>query len=192
MPSPATLDADFQQLAARLRDPGALSAARSDPFYYFVYPPEAALTVKRHLPAWAAHLRNAGLVVERVSFSDLLWELVDASGRWPLWLEVEDPEETDDANEAISNVLRNDGALVNRVARIVGRERPNTVVFLTETEMLHPYFRVRTLESALADKIKVPTVVFYAGRRSGQYGLHFLGFYPEDGNYRATIVGGLS
>ncbi|MCU0691479.1 MAG: BrxE family protein [Polyangiaceae bacterium] len=29
------------------------------------------------------------------------------------------------------------------------------------------------------------------GRRSGQFGLHFLGFYAEDGKYRSTIVGGL-
>ncbi len=57
--------------------------------------------------------------------------------------------------------------------------------------MLHPYFRVRVLESALANRVKVTTVVFYAGRRSGQYGLHFLNLYPEDGNYRATVIGGL-
>jgi len=34
-------------------------------------------------------------------------------------------------------------------------------------------------------------VIFYPGRRSGQYGLHFLGFYEFDGNYRATLLGGL-
>ncbi len=116
----SSLDSDFHQLVARLREPGALSAARSDPFYYLVYPPEEALIVKQQLAAWTAHLRNQGLGVERVSFSDLIWELVDASGRWPLWLEVEDPEETQAANEAIGNVLRNDNALVNRVAQIVG------------------------------------------------------------------------
>jgi hypothetical protein len=32
--------------------------------------------------------------------------------------------------------------------------------------------------------------VFYPGTRSGQYGLHFLGFYPVDGNYRSTLLGG--
>jgi len=57
--------------------------------------------------------------------------------------------------------------------------------------MLHPYFRARVLEGVLHDRVKVPTVVFYPGRRSGQFGLHFLGFYPEDGNYRATLIGGL-
>ena len=81
--------------------------------------------------------------------------------------------------------------VVGKVAAVVGKERPGTVVFLTDTEALHPYFRVRTLESALHDKVKVPAVVFYPGRRSGQFGLHFLGFYPDDPNYRATLMGGL-
>ncbi len=46
MPS---LDDDFRQLAARLPEPGALRASASDPFYYFVYPPEQALQVKQEL-----------------------------------------------------------------------------------------------------------------------------------------------
>lgn len=188
MPS---LDEDFQQLAGRLSEPASLSAARSDPFYYFVYAPEQALDVRRRMPVWTARLRNAGLEVERVSFSDLLWELVDASGRWDAWLQVEADADPEQVNEAIRDVLRSGDALVKRVASLVERERPGRVVFLTDTEMLHPYFRVRVLESTLHDRIHVPTVVFYPGRRSGQFGLHFLGFYAEDGNYRATLIGGL-
>jgi hypothetical protein len=188
MPS---LDADFDLLAQRLAEPASLAAARTDPFYYFVYPPEDALEVKRRIPVWSARLRHADLQVERVSFSDLIWELIDASGRWDAWLEAEADADQVQVNEAIRNVLRTGNALVERVASVVGQERPRTVVFLTETEMLHPYFRVRTLESALHDRIKIPTVVFYPGRRAGQFGLNFLGFYPEDGNYRATIIGGL-
>jgi hypothetical protein len=188
MPS---LDDDFATLRHRLHEPASLAASRSDPFYYFVYPPEQALEVKRRLSLWTAQLRHDGLAVERVSFSDLLWGLVDASGRWDLWLEAEPDADREAVNEAIRSVLREGGALIERVAGVVGTPKANTVVFLTETELLHPYFRVRALESALHDRIKVPTVVFYPGRRSGQFGLHFLDFYPEDGNYRATLIGGL-
>ena len=44
----------------------------------------------------------------------------------------------------------------------------NRVVFLVNTGLLHPYFRVRAVESALHDRVKVPTVLFYpdAGRDS--------------------------
>lgn len=186
-----SLDDDFRQLAAHLHQRQALVASRSDPFFYFVYSPELALQVKQRIAVWSGSLRNAGLNVERVSFSDLLWELIDSSGRWDAWLEAEADFEEEQVNEAIRNVLRNGNGLVSKIEAIVGKERPYTVVFLTETEMLHPYFRVRVLETSLHDRIRVPTVVFYPGRRSGQFGLHFLGFYSEDGNYRATLIGGL-
>ena len=84
-----------------------------------------------------------------------------------------------------------DNALVERVAGHIDHERPRTIVFVTDAVALHPYFRARSLESGLHDRVKVPTVIFYPGRRSGQYGLHFLGFYDFDGNYRATLLGGV-
>lgn len=186
------LNDTFAELAPRLRAGSGLSAARTDPFFYFVFPPEQALEVKRHMRAWTGRLNNDGITVERVSFSDLLWEIVDASGRWGEWVEIEPDVEPDKVNDAIGALLRNGNALVERIAQRVEQPRPKrTVVFLTEVEMLHPYFRVRTLESALHDRVQVPTVVFYPGRRSGQFGLHFLDFYPEDSNYRATVLGGL-
>jgi hypothetical protein len=185
-----SLDEDFEQLAARLGEPASLAASRSDPFYYLVYPPGQALEVKRRLPVWTARLRDAGMTVERVSFSDLLWQIVDASGWWQTWLELEPGTDGEQVNESMRDVLRTRDALVSLIAERVEKDRSGTVVFLTETEMLHPYFRVRVIESALHDRVKVPTVVFYPGRRSGQFGLHFLGFYPEDGNYRATLIGG--
>ena len=186
-----SLDADFELLRHHLRQPASLAASRSDPFYYFVYPPEQALDVKRRLPLWTIQLGQDGLQVQQVSFSTLIWDLIEGTGRWDLWLEVEPDADRDAVNEAIRNVLREGDALVKRIALLVDVPRKNTVVLLTDTEMLHPYFRVRALESALHDRINVPTVVLYPGRRSGQFGLHFLDFYPEDGNYRATLIGGL-
>ena len=94
-------------------------------------------------------------------------------------------------NEAVSDVLRTDNALVESLASRIGHERQWTLVFVTDAVALHPYFRARSLESGLHDRVKVPTGIFYPGRRSGQYGLHFLGFYEFDGNYRATLLGGL-
>jgi BREX protein BrxB len=187
MPS---LDEAFQQLVQHLREPGSLSASRSDPFFYLVYDPAEALEVKSRIPVWSAQLRNLGFAVERVSFSELVWELVEASGRWEEWLSVEGEAEIEQVNDAVRSVLGGEYGLIAKVAGIVSQERPATIVLLTETEMLHPYFRVRVLESALHDRIKIPTIVFYPGRRSGQYGLHFLNLYPEDGNYRATVIGG--
>jgi hypothetical protein len=188
MPS---LDETFDQLLKHLRQPELLNPAHSDPFFYFVHDPAETLAVKQKLPVWSSFLANEGWTVEQVSLARLLWEAVDSSGRWNDWMTLESQADSEQVNEAVRDVLHSGNALVNAVADRVSEERPHTLVFLTDTAALHPYFRVRSIEAALHDRVKVPTVLFYPGRRSGQYGLHFLGFYGFDGNYRATLLGGI-
>lgn len=188
MPS---LDETFDMLTTHLRHPESLNPAKSDPFFYFVHDPAETLTVKQRLGVWSSALRNEGWIIEHASLSKLIWEIVDASGRWNEWLTLEAEADPEAMNEAVSDVLRTDNALVESLASRIGHERQRTLVFVTDAVALHPYFRARSLESGLHDRVKVPTVIFYPGRRSGQYGLHFLGFYEFDGNYRATLLGGL-
>lgn len=54
----------------------------------------------------------------------------------------------------------------------------------------HPYMRIGSIEGQLQGKFSVPTVFLYPGIRTGKTRLKFLGFYPEDGNYRSVHVGG--
>lgn len=187
----SSLDTTFDELLDRVGEPDALNPAKSDPIFYFVYPPEAMLELKKHLPRWMARIREAGFETERVSLSDVLWRIIDASGRWDGWLEIEHEAEIDQLNEAIRDVLRSNDVFTATVAERIAGVAQGTIVLLTEGELLHPYFRTRTIESRLHDRVKTPTVIFYPGRRSGQYGLHFLDFYPVDGNYRSTLLGGL-
>lgn len=186
-----SLDNVFSELLAKIRDPDVLNPAKSDPIFYFAYPSELMLNLKKSLPRWMSKIREAGFEVRRVSLSDILWGTVDESGRWAAWLERETEADADQINEAVRDALRQGNAFINRVSEAIGSAPEGTVVLLTEAELLHPYFRTRTIESHLHDKIKTPTVIFYPGRRSGQYGLHFLDFYPVDGNYRSTLVGGI-
>ena len=186
-----SLDNAFNELLDKIRDPEALNQAKSDPVFYFAYPPELMLDLKKHLPRWTSKIKEAGFEVRRVSLADILWDTVDKSGRWDILLELEADAEADQINEAVRDVLRQANTLVDRVAEVIESTPEGTVVLLTEAELLHPYFRTRTIESRLHDKVKTPTVIFYPGRRSGQYGLHFLNFYPVDGNYRSTLLGGL-
>jgi hypothetical protein len=186
-----SLDNAFKELVDKIRDPDALNPAKSDPVFYFAYPPELMLDLKKHLPRWTSKLREAGFEVRRVSLADILWRAVDQSGRWDTWLDLEQGADAEQINEAVRDVLRQANAFVDRVVEVVESAPEGTVVLLTEAELLHPYFRTRTIESRLHDRVKGPTVIFYPGRRSGQYGLHFLDFYPVDGNYRSTLLGGL-
>jgi len=185
----SSLDSTFDELRARLNSPDALNPAKSDPLFYFVHAPEETLEVKRKLPLWTAKLREDGKEVEIVSLAELLWQIIDESGRWEDWLEIESEYEIAEINDAVRDVLRAENALAEAVAKHIASPTPDRVIFLTDTGLVHPYFRVRALESSLHDRVQVPAVIFYPGRRSGQYGLHFLGFYPVDGNYRSTLIG---
>ncbi len=185
------VERDFGELRSVLSRPSGLNPAQSDPIFYFVYRPEDMLAVKRRLSAWMEQLRNDGFEPRRISLGDIMQELVSASGRWDEWLELEPVTDLTDFNQAIRDVLTQDNALIERVAKLIAEGGKQTVVLLTESEVLHPYYRTRAIESALVGRVPHPTVIFYPGRRVGQYGLHFLGFYPEDSNYRSTLVGGL-
>ena len=186
----ASLDDRFKELRAQLGQPAALNPAKSDPIFYFVYPVSEMLEVKRRIPIWTAQLRNDGFEVLRISFSDLLWQLVDDSGRYEDWLELEAGAEVEQINAAVRDVLGAEDRLAEEVATRIEQASADGVVLLSGAEMLHPYFRTRVIEARLHDRVRVPTVIFYPGRRSGQYGLHFLEFYPVDGNYRSTLIGG--
>ena len=185
-----SLDDRFKELRAQLGQPATLNPAKSDPIFYFVYPVAQMLDLKRRIPSWTAQLRNDGFDVQRISLSELLWQLVDESGRYEAWLELEAGADVEQINEAVRDVLRSEDRLAEEVATRIERASGQSVVLITDAEMMHPYFRTRAIESRLHDRVQVPTVIFYPGRRSGQYGLHFLEFYPVDGNYRSTLIGG--
>lgn len=187
----SSLDELFEELLVRLREPDALNPAKSDPILYFVYPPAFMLDLKQRLSRWAARLRQEGFEVVRISLSEMIWQIIDESGRWDAWLELEADAEIEELNAAVSDVLRSQNHLVDEVARRITPLRGNKLIFLTEAEMLHPWFRTRLIKSQLHDRVTAPMVIFYPGRRSGQYGLHFLGSHDVDGNYRSTIVGGV-
>lgn len=186
-----SLDNDFKELLAKLREPGSLNPALSDPLFYFAYPAEQMLEVKERLPRWIVKLEETGFKVERISLSDLMWKRIDDSSRWNMWLALEHEADLQQLNDGIRDVLRSGDVFIETIAERICEAESDTVVLLTESELLHPYFRTRTLESRLHDRVQAPTVFLYPGRRSGQYGLQFLGFYPVDGNYRSTIVGGI-
>jgi hypothetical protein len=186
-----SLDADLRQLATAVLEAGDYRSVARDPFFYLVHDPERTADVHRRLPTWIAGLRQRGVEARVVSFADLTWELISQSGWWDLWTEAEATGDFGRAevNDAVATFLGK--ALAERVAREVEAPTPGTVVVFTDTDALHPWYRVRALEAALHDRIKVPTVVLYPGRRSGQYGLRFLNLYAIDNNYRATLIGGL-
>ncbi len=110
-----------------------------------------------------------------------------------IWLAADKkfPHDWEKTNQSLTNAIAN-GALKDRLEKTMesleGKEK--VILLITDLEALHPYLRIGAIEGQLYGKFSVPTVFFYPGVRTGKTRLKFLGFYPEDGNYRSVHVGG--
>ena len=124
-------------------------------------------------------------------------EIFQANEFRDVWLASEtdrsfDPDSLHSINETLSDVLKSDDALLNKLLNKLEslNGRTQTALFITDLEALHPYLRVGSLELKLQGKFCVPTVFLYPGIRDGRTTLRFLGIYPPDGNYRSVHFGG--
>ena len=189
----SSLTADFDELMTRVRQGRELSHASFEPIYYLVFSPRQILEVKRSLPAWTAKLRNDGWDVQRFSIAEAIADIFEHALQRKIWLAADRkaPLAWKKTNESLANALAK-GALQERLRAVLEslRGQPHAIVLVTDLEALHPYLRIGAIEGALSGDFFVPTVFFYPGERTGKTRLKFLGFYPEDGNYRSVHVGG--
>lgn len=185
---------DFDELRERIRHGRELSHASFEPIYYLVFHPSKILEVKRQTPAWIAKLRQEGWEVKEFSITNELLSILQSDPRRNLWLVVDrkSPQDWVRTNQALANALTVTGALEKRLEKLLLSLEGTTksLVLVTDLEALHPYLRIGAIESQLQGKFTVPTIFLYPGVRTGKTRLKFLGFYPEDGNYRSVHVGG--
>ena len=189
----SSLKADFDEILERIRQGRDLGHASCEPIYYLVFPPRQILEVKRSLPAWTAKLRNGGWNVHGFSVARETADILAATPLRKTWLiaDRKSPLTWQKTNDALANLLVG-GAFKDRLEALLNRVRdqPSAIVLVTDLEALHPYLRIGAIEGLSEGKFQVPTVFFYPGERTGKTRLKFLGFYPDDGNYRSTHVGG--
>jgi hypothetical protein len=191
----ASLKAHFDELMERVRQGRELGHASFEPVYYLVFQPRHILNVKRELPAWTARLHNEGWEVQRFSVAEQIASILGGAPLRTLWLNADRkaPLNWEKTNQALANALTNGsdtlhGRLKARLDQLEGHK--HAIMLVTDLETLHPYTRIGAIESQLYGSFHVPTVFFYPGERTGKSRLKFLGFYPEDGNYRSVHVGG--
>lgn len=183
----------FEELKARLRQGRALSYASFEPVYYLIFAPREILQVKRELPAWISRLQHDGWSVSTMSFAAEVAQILASSPKRKIWLAAErkDPLAWDKINaslatEVTAQVLAD--RIEARYRALTDQSQP--LLLVTDLEALHPFLRVGAIEGLLVNKVTVPTVFLYPGERTGKTRLKFLGFYPDDGNYRSVHIGG--
>ena len=190
----SSLKADFDELRERIRYGRELGHASFEPIYYLVFPPEQILEVKRQTPAWMAKLHQEGWNVHTFSIAEQIWVLLKDDPFWSLCV-TEDrsaPLDWPRTNKALADILMADNGLLKWLEdtlQLLEGQR-NALLLVTDLEALHPFMRIGAIESQLQGKFHVPTIFLYPGVRTGKTRLKFLGFYPEDGNYRSVHVGG--
>jgi bacteriophage exclusion system BrxB-like protein len=186
--------ADFDELMRRVDHGREFADASYEPIFYLVFHPRDILEVKRLMPGWTARLRNDGWQVEIFSVAEHVGAILAAAPMRRIWLAADrrNPLDWAKTNQALANALTAKGQLEERLEALLAKleGQPKTIVLVTDLEALHPYLRIGAIEAQLQGKFHVPTVFLYPGTRTGKTRLRFLGFYPEDGNYRSVHVGG--
>ena len=190
MPS---LDNNFNELMERVRRGREFGHASFEPIFYLVFSPREILPVKRKMHAWTSRLTNEGWDVHSFSIAQAVDEILSNAPMRQTWLMADrrKPLAWDKTNGSLANAIAN-GALQQRLEDTLEPLEGNqqAILLVTDLEALHPYMRIGVIEGQLQGRFRVPTVFFYPGVRTGDTRLKYLGFYPEDGNYRSVHVGG--
>jgi len=189
----ASLNADFQELLERIRHGRELGHAGFEPVYYLVFLTSKILEVKRQMPAWTGRLKNEGWSVHTFSITDNITAILENAPLRKIWLTADgrSPTDWEKTNQSLANALNN-GSLQSLLEQKLDELESikNAILLVTDLEGLHPYMRIGAIERQLQGKFNSPAVFFYPGERTGKTQLKFLGFYPDDGNYRSVHVGG--
>lgn len=189
----SSLDHDFNELIERIKHGREFGHASFEPIFYLVFSPAQILEVKRRHTAWASRLSNEGWEVHTFSIAQEVGDILAKAPMRKIWVAADQkaPLAWEKTNKSLANAIAT-GALQQRLeARLSALEgSPRAILLVTDLEALHPFMRIGVIEGQLQGKFHVPTVFLYPGLRTGKTKLKFLGFYPEDGNYRSVHVGG--
>ena len=189
----SSLNEKFSELRVRLKQGRDLTSASFEPIYYLVFDPSDMLDVKRELPAWRAALTNDGWNIHIFSVAEAIEEIFQSARLRKIWLtqDKKAPLAWQKTNQSFANYLEKNKPLQEqlkaKLETLAGQA--HSLLLVTDIEALHPYMRIGVLENEVFGKFKTPSVIFYPGKRTGKTRLKFLGFYPEDGNYRSVHIG---
>lgn len=191
------LKSNFEEVIAKIKQGREFTHASFEPIYYLVFSPEEIVAVKRQKKAWLARLKTEGWNVKEFSIAEQievrLSKINPAVKKMWDAADKKEPLNFEKVTQSITNTLTKEGSGLKEVfeAFLLESEKdPNSLILVTDLEALHPYMRIGAIEAGLQGKFNVPTVFLYPGVRTGKTRLKFLGFYPEDGNYRSLHVGG--
>lgn len=177
----------YREVLETLLEPKTYSHSGDKVIYYLTFPIEEIIPVKRNLNGnWIAIAKSKGLEVTVLSIHELLKGFFEKD-KYRIKAGADAVDYEDEAKEVYEDLgenLKKQEIIEKAILKAQEGITQNGVLFITDLEAIHPYSRFGPIEQKIYNDIKVPIVVFYPGEVSGT-ALRFLGFYPEDGNYRS-------
>lgn len=183
-----SVDNKYRAILDYLVQPKSYDHSGDKTICYLTFGTDEILAVKRHLKqTWVELARNKGLKVHLLSMHQVLKDFfirddyrIEAGG-----YAVDDEEEMQEVYNSLGENIKNPKILEHAILEAQSKvDKDNGVLFITDLEAIHPFTRFGPIEQNIYNEVEVPIVVFYPGEISGN-ALKFLGFYPEDGNYRS-------
>jgi len=183
------VDKRYRDLLGYLVQPKGHDHSGDKTICYLTFDSDKIQYVKRSLnEGWIDIAKHKGINFMVLSLHEVLKEFfkqddyrVDA-GEDAVEDEFEMKEVYDSLGENLKNQEVLEEAILSKQEEV--KKEKNGVLLITDVEAIHPFTRFGPIEQKIYGKVDVPIVVFYPGEMSGS-ALKFLGFYPEDGNYRS-------
>ena len=190
-----------ERLEPLLKSPNLLagiSTYQGVPFALFVYPPPAELELRREVAMIATRVEHeTGRRMHLISMAELVWsalrEAFPPDGR-PLFdaersFREEEPERRLERLQGQMEQLLSEispvPTMIVEKAKVYGPD--NDILFLTRVGTLFPAYRASALLESLMGSVRVPTVLFYPGSRSGANSLRFMDSLDAVHSYRHRI-----
>lgn len=175
-----------------------LSTYQGVPFGLFAYPPTAERQLRREARMLATRLENeTPRKVATISMADLLWEAIRVA--YPpdgaALFEAERSMASESPERRLEQLQETIRAVVSEVSplpqmivkRIEGLDPAKTFLFLTRVGALYPAYRASALLENLMGVVRIPTILFYPGTRTGTNTLRFMDSLDALHGYRHRI-----
>ncbi len=175
-----------------------ISTYQGVPFGLFAYPPTAERELRREVQMLTTRIEHeASRTVSTISMADLLWQAIrtayppDGKALFDAERSMadEDPERRlEGLQETIRAVVSDVSPLPQLIAESTKDLDPaKSVVFLTRVGALYPAYRASALLENLMGVVRVPTILFYPGTRTGTNTLRFMDSLEALHGYRHKI-----
>jgi hypothetical protein len=183
------IDNRYADLLDHIIQPKAYDHSGDKTICYLTFKSDEIQYVKKQLNAGWLHLaKHNGLEPLVLSLHEVLKAFFSQdsyrieAGEDAAENEVEMKDVYDSLGENLKNQEVIEQAILTKQEEV--KALKNGVLLITDLEAIHPFTRFGPIEQKIYGKIDVPMIIMYPGEMSGS-ALKFLGFYPEDGNYRS-------